>query len=65
MVSNCEEAEKVTEAKLEQPLKALSPMVVTELGIAIEVSFPQPMKALPAMVSTEFPRVTVVRLLQN
>ena len=40
-------------------------MLVTELGIVIEVSFEQFSKARFPMVATEFPKVTVARALHS
>ena len=44
-----------------QPLKALSPMLVTLFGIVIEVKPVQPEKALFPMLVTELGRVMEVR----
>ena len=53
----------VTDVRPLQPLKALSPMLVTELGIVTEVR-PQYMKACVPMLVTELGMVTKVRPLQ-
>ena len=48
----------VTVSKAEQPVKALVPMDVTELGMSIEARLRHPRKAEPPMVSTESPMLT-------
>ena len=53
----------VIEVSPEQPLKALSPILVTELGMVIEVSPEQPLKALSPILVTELGMVTEVILL--
>ena len=50
--------------RLLQPEKALSPILVTELGIVTEVRLLQPQKASLPILVTELGIVTEVRLLQ-
>ena len=47
--------------RAEQPLNALSPMLVTELGMVTEVREEQPLNALHPMLVTELPMVMEVR----
>ena len=51
----------VTEVNLEQSSKALSPMLVTLLGMVMEVREEQPSKACPPMLVTLLPIVTEVK----
>ena len=54
----------VTDFNLEQPLKALSPMLVTLLPIVTEVKLVQPLKSPSPMLVTLFGIVTEVKLVQ-
>ena len=55
----------VSEVRPVQPLKAYSPIVVTELGMVSEVRPVQPLKAESPIVLTELGMVSApVRLLQ-
>ena len=55
----------VIEARPVQPLKASSPIEVTELGMVTEVKPVQPSNALSPIVVTELGMVTEVRPLQS
>lgn len=53
----------MTEVRELQPPKAISPMVVTELGMVMEVREVQPPKASSPMVVIPSRSVTILRLL--
>ena len=55
----------MTEVRLEQPLKAPYPILVTVLGIMTEVRLEQPEKTELPILVTELRIVTEVRLVQS
>ena len=58
----CSPSCSVTAARLVQPLNALSPMLVTDAGISMDVSALHPRNALSPMLCSPAGSVTAVRL---